>query len=156
MLHAAADVAILLVGRGEVRYAMSQKEKRKGDIWREHYWYEATLDFEELKGTSGALIAGFVPIFLCRQWSRRPFGRISRLEEALRARQTVSERNTAQRSLNSVYTPLSLTYLPRRVDRLSYSYQYYIFLSLDFAVDIRSCNVARLWFSLSYPFVHFR
>ena len=66
MLHSAADVATLLVGRGEVRYAISHQEKRKGDGWREDYWYEATLDSEELKGMSGALSGDFVPIVLCR------------------------------------------------------------------------------------------
>ena len=67
MLHSAADVVTSLVGLGEVRYAISQKEEREGDLYKREYWYEATLESEELKGTSVALPGDFVPIFLCRQ-----------------------------------------------------------------------------------------
>ena len=68
MLHSAADVVTALVGRGEVRYAIQwQKEEQEGDYGKEYYWYEATLDSEELKGTSGALPGVFVLICLCRR-----------------------------------------------------------------------------------------
>ena len=67
MLHSAADVVALLVGRGEVRYAISQWEAREDDLYELPHWYEATLDFEVLKGTLGAFPRDFVPIVLCRQ-----------------------------------------------------------------------------------------
>ena len=75
MLQCAADVVPSLVGPSEVRYAIPHR----GIDFMTKYWFEATLDFEELKGMSVALPAGFVPICLCRLWVQRPDRRISRL-----------------------------------------------------------------------------
>lgn len=44
-------LASLLAG-GEVRYIMARKEKQGGDSPEQRYWYQATLESEELKGMS--------------------------------------------------------------------------------------------------------
>ena len=120
MLHSAPDVVTALVGRGEVRYAIQwQKEEQEGDYGKEGYWYEATLDSEELIGTSGALPDGFVLISLCRQGGPSPSQCIRRLAEDLQARQTGAECDTVQQRLKFICTPLSSKYLARHVDRLS-------------------------------------
>ena len=71
MLHAATDVVSVLVGPGEVRYAVLRKEpvRENNDLLGWDYWYEATLDSEELKGAYGTLPSHATLIFLCRQRS---------------------------------------------------------------------------------------
>ena len=68
MLHCAADVVNSLVGPSEVRYAIAREEERGGD-YRDDYWYEATLESEELKGAYETLPSHAMLIFLCRQGS---------------------------------------------------------------------------------------